>query len=80
MRANAAELELPTNVYRLDPQTGKATVVADDFDMPNGLCFSPDESKLYIVDTGQPRTSKGMCVSSTCMRAANSPAARSLRR
>ena len=51
-----AELEMRPNVYRLDPQTGKATVVADDFDRPNGLCFSPDESKLYIVDTGQPRT------------------------
>jgi gluconolactonase len=51
-----AEFELRPNVYRLDPQTGKATVVADDFDRPNGLCFAPDESKLYIVDTGQPRT------------------------
>ncbi len=47
-----SEFELPTNVYRLDPITGQATVVADDFDKPNGLCFSPDESKLYIVDTG----------------------------
>ena len=26
-------------------------MVADDFEKPNGLCFSPDESKLYIVDT-----------------------------
>jgi gluconolactonase len=47
-----AEYELPANVYRLDPQTGKATVVVDDFYKPNGLCFSPDEKKLYIVDTG----------------------------
>lgn len=47
-----AEYELPTNVYRLDPDTGKATVVVDDFIRPNGLCFSPDESKLYITDTG----------------------------
>jgi gluconolactonase len=47
-----AELELPTAVYRCDPVTGQATVVADDFAKPNGLCFSPDESKLYIVDTG----------------------------
>jgi gluconolactonase len=47
-----AEYELPTNVYRLDPDTGKATVVADDFHKPNGLCFSPDEKRLYIVDTG----------------------------
>ncbi len=44
--------ELPTNVYRLDPHNGKATVVADDFVRPNGLAFSPDESRLYIVDSG----------------------------
>ena len=39
------------NVYRLDPQGG-LTIVADDFDKPNGLAFSPDESVLYISDTG----------------------------
>jgi gluconolactonase len=44
--------ELPTNVYRLDPNTGKAEIVVSDFRRPNGLCFSPDEKKLYIVDTG----------------------------
>ena len=49
---NIAEYELPTNVYRLDPNTGNATVVADDFVRPNGLCFSPDEKILYITDTG----------------------------
>ena len=49
---NIAESELPTNVYRLDPNTGNATVVADDFVRPNGLCFSPDEKILYITDTG----------------------------
>ncbi len=47
-----APYELPTNVYRLDPKTGKTTVVVDDFVRPNGLCFSPDEKKLYITDTG----------------------------
>jgi len=47
-----AEYELPTNVYRLDPDTGIATVVVDDFVRPNGLCFSPDEKILYISDTG----------------------------
>ncbi len=46
-----AELELPTNVYRLDPHSGQLAVVADDFEKPNGLCFSPDESLLYISDT-----------------------------
>jgi gluconolactonase len=50
-----AKPELPGNVYRLDPQTGKATVVAGDVQGPNGLCFSPDESKLYIIESrGKP--------------------------
>jgi gluconolactonase len=44
--------ELPRNVYRLDPNTGSATVVAGDFTRPNGLAFSPDEKKLYIIDSG----------------------------
>lgn len=39
-------------VYRCDPDSGKLDVVADDFDKPNGLAFSPDESVLYISDTG----------------------------
>ena len=47
-----AEAELPNRVYRLDPVTGAATVVADDLVKPNGLCFSPDESRLYISDSG----------------------------
>ena len=47
-----AAFELPANVYRLDPKTREATVVASDMVKPNGLCFSPDEKKLYIVDTG----------------------------
>ena len=43
--------ELPPTVYRLDPD-GALAVVADDFTGPNGLCFSPDESLLYIAETG----------------------------
>ena len=49
---NKAEFELPTSVYRLDPESGEATMVTDEFEKPNGLCFSPDYSKLYISDTG----------------------------
>ena len=45
--------ELPANLYRFDPATGKLSVVADDFAGPNGLCFSPDEKKLYVVETGE---------------------------
>jgi len=40
-------------VYRVDPQSGAVTIVADDFVQPNGLAFSPDEKVLYIVDTGR---------------------------
>jgi gluconolactonase len=47
-----AEPEQPPRVYRLDGKTGKATIVTDTFDKPNGLAFSPDEKKLYIIDTG----------------------------
>jgi len=47
-----ADAELPCQVYRIDP-TGRITVVADDFVMPNGLAFSPDEKYLYIADSGR---------------------------
>lgn len=50
-----AAFELPTNVYRLDPNTRQVTVVASEMDKPNGICFSPDEKRLYIVDTGVPK-------------------------
>ena len=39
-------------VFRVDPATGGIDVVADDFAMPNGLAFSPDEKILYIADSG----------------------------
>ncbi|WP_420347979.1 SMP-30/gluconolactonase/LRE family protein [Pelagibius sp.] len=48
-----ADSEIGANyVYRLDPKACDLTVVADDFDKPNGLAFSPDEKTLYIADTG----------------------------
>ncbi|HEY2995070.1 MAG TPA: SMP-30/gluconolactonase/LRE family protein [Methylomirabilota bacterium] len=46
-----APVELPTNVYRVD-RSGKATVVVSDIPRPNGLAFSPDERKLYVVVSG----------------------------
>jgi gluconolactonase len=49
---HAATPELPTSVYRIDGKTGRATVVTDDVPRPNGLCFSPDETRLYIVASG----------------------------
>lgn len=39
-------------VYRLDPASGVLEVVIKDRVQPNGLAFSPDESLLYVVDTG----------------------------
>jgi gluconolactonase len=50
---DAAPNELGTQgVYRLDAASGELTRVASDFVQPNGLAFSPDESLLYISDTG----------------------------
>jgi gluconolactonase len=54
-----APFELPTAVYRLEPGTQKQEVVATDLGRPNGLCFSPDEKKLYVADTGASHDPKG---------------------
>jgi len=48
---SVATPELPAHIYRVDGQTGEAAVVADDVLGPNGLCFSPDETKLYVVES-----------------------------
>ena len=40
------------NVYRIDPHSGAVSVVITDMVRPNGLCFSPDETILYVADTG----------------------------
>jgi gluconolactonase len=48
--------ELPhAYVFRYDPASRDLSIVADDFEMPNGIAFSPDESQLYITDTGAAR-------------------------
>jgi gluconolactonase len=49
---HTATPELPTNVYRWDPTSKQLNVVASDVNRPNGLAFSPDETKLYIVEAG----------------------------
>jgi gluconolactonase len=41
-------------VYRHDPATSRTSVVADGFDKPNGLAFSPDERVLYVGDSERP--------------------------
>ncbi len=56
---NKSPPELPMNVYRVDARTGRATVVAENIAGPNGLCFSPDETLLYLVESrAQPRNIK----------------------
>lgn len=53
---NKSESEQNGNyVFRLDAQSGAVSIVADDFDKPNGIAFSPDESRLFIADSGKPR-------------------------
>jgi len=47
-------LEIKEAVYRVD-KSGKMEKVTDEADKPNGLCFSPDYSKLYLCDTGKPQ-------------------------
>jgi gluconolactonase len=46
------EPQVGDHVYRFDPRTGLGSVVADSFDKPNGLAFSPDERTLYVGDSG----------------------------
>ena len=47
------EPKLGDLVYRHDPSSGETDVVADGFDKPNGLAFSPDEEVLYVGDSGE---------------------------
>jgi gluconolactonase len=49
---HTARPELPTNLYRVDPGTGRLSVAAGDINRPNGLCFSPDERRLYVIEAG----------------------------
>ncbi|MCA9263237.1 MAG: SMP-30/gluconolactonase/LRE family protein [Planctomycetales bacterium] len=45
--------EIPGNwVFRLDPKTGRVEAVIKDLAMPNGIVFSPDQTRLYVADTG----------------------------
>ena len=46
-----ASPELPHSVYRIDGQTGRSTLITDQLNGPNGLCFSPDEKRLYIIES-----------------------------
>ncbi|MGP4111568.1 SMP-30/gluconolactonase/LRE family protein [Streptomyces sp. 4N509B] len=49
---NRAESEIGArNVYRVDPASGEVHLAADGFEAPNGLVFSPDETRLYVSDS-----------------------------
>ena len=52
-KGEAKELE-GNWVYRFVPETKATTVVSKEFNMPNGIVFSPDEKRLYIADSGKP--------------------------
>ena len=41
------------HVFCYDPKTHELHAVISDFDEPNGLCFSPDESRLYVANSGK---------------------------
>jgi gluconolactonase len=49
---NKGALQIKEAVYRIDAKTAKIDLVTDELFKPNGLCFSPDYKKLYVVDTG----------------------------
>jgi gluconolactonase len=46
-----AEQEVPHGLYRIDGESGRLDLLADDIPGPNGLAFSPDESVLYVVES-----------------------------
>jgi gluconolactonase len=50
-----ATQELPRDVYRVDAETDAGVPVITGMDRPNGICFAPDESRLYVVDIGHIR-------------------------
>jgi gluconolactonase len=69
---HVAPSELPTNVYRWDPATKKLSVVTGEIKRPNGLAFSPDESKLYVVEAGAlPRVIRAFDVTNNGTQLAN---------
>jgi gluconolactonase len=50
-QGNKATPELKQAIYRIDPKTKEVALVTDDPVRPNGLCFSPDYKKLYVIDS-----------------------------
>ncbi len=50
---NPAESENKEAVYRVDGTSGRVELMTDEVGQPNGLCFAPDYSRLYVADSGQ---------------------------
>jgi gluconolactonase len=46
-----ADSEVPQAIYRIDGRSGEPSLLSDDVLGPNGLCFSPDERLLYVVES-----------------------------
>jgi len=68
-----AQPELPTNIYRVDGRSGQITVATGEVNRPNGLAFSPDESKLYVVEAAAvPRVIRAFDVDGATGRLSNS--------
>jgi gluconolactonase len=51
---NRGDLLLKEAVYRIDTKTAKLEMVSDELMKPNGVCFSHDYKRLFVVDTGRP--------------------------
>lgn len=49
---NKGDLLIKEAVYRVDPKTGKLEMVTDELSKPNGVCFSHDYKRLFVVDSG----------------------------
>ena len=58
-RASGRDPALGDHVYRYDARRQRLAVVAECFDKPNGLAFSPDGSVLYVGDSGADRGTGG---------------------
>jgi len=50
--------EQPPALYRFDPAARRIEIASSDFEGPNGLAFSPDESRLYVSETGDQTSDK----------------------
>lgn len=48
-------LSMPSQVFRYDPRDESIRAVADGFNGPRGICFSPDEGVVYVADAHQVR-------------------------